>query len=410
MDPHCVARSSPPGLNGSHRVRLLLVISSLEHGGAERQVIHLANHLPTKDFDVHICSLSSLVPMAENLRNRGQLHVVEKTWRFDTSVVARVAQLMRELRIQIAHAFLFDAEIVTRLAARWAGVPVVVASERNTDYQHPLSHELALRLTRSFFDVMIANSSSGKQFNIRTLGLPANRIHVIHNGVDVTRFRPEDRTAARRKLDLPVDDHVIGMAASFKRQKRHGDFFKVAQALLGRFPNTWFLCAGEPLRDNQQGAEDYHREMRSLVENLRIKDRVRFVGKRDDMPTVFNACDVTMLTSSREGTPNVLLESMACGVPVIATDVADNAYVVPDGRVGYIVPLGDVDRMVDRAATLLGDPAHRAAMGHAARTWVEKEFSLTALVSKTATVYQNYLSKKLNRNVSPRQHEGPVCG
>jgi glycosyltransferase involved in cell wall biosynthesis len=112
------------------------------------------------------------------------------------------------------------------------------------------------------------------------------------------------------------------------------------------------------------------------------------------MPEVYNACDVTVLTSSREGTPNVLLESMACGVPVVATDVADNAHLVPDGRVGFIVPLGDTAALADRVCRLLEDAPRRREMGEAARAWVQREFSSAALARKTEAVYEDQLRRK----------------
>lgn len=375
-------------------IRVLLLVSSLERGGAERQVVQLANHLPAAGFDVHVCSLSPEVPLATELLDRSRLHIVEKHWRFDAGVVPQVVTLMRRLQAQVVHGFLFDAELAARLAARAGGAAVVVASERNTDYRRPLLHALALRLTRSRADVMIANSWAGKRFNMRDLGLPADGIRVVHNGIDVGQFRPRERMRVRRELGIAPDQPVIGMVASFKRQKNHGLFFRVARRLLARFPDARFLCVGEPLRDNLQGAGDYHAEMRSLVRELGLLGLVLFLGQRADMPDVYSACDATVLTSTREGTPNVLLESLGCGVPVVATNVADNAYVVPEGRAGYIVPLGDEPLLAERVAVLLADAQLRAEMGRYGRQWVEREFSIAALVRKTARVYVECLRRK----------------
>jgi glycosyltransferase involved in cell wall biosynthesis len=184
------------------------------------------------------------------------------------------------------------------------------------------------------------------------------------------------------------------MIASFKRQKNHPAFFRMAKAVLQQLPETRFLCVGEPLRDNQQGAADYHREVSRLVDSLGVRDRCLFVGNRQDMPEVYSACDLTVLPSTREGTPNVLLESMACGVPVVATDVADNAYIVPHGRAGFIVPLHDVVALTSRVSELIADRAKRQAMGAWARDWVRREFSTAALADKTAAIYVECLTRK----------------
>lgn len=380
-------------------MRVMLLVSSLEHGGAERQVIELANNLNPDRFSVTVCSLSPVVPLAVDLRDRERrLRIVEKGWRYDVTTVLRAARLMRELRVEVVHAFLHDAEMVARLAARIAGVPVVVASERNTDYRRGLAQSLSAKLTRCLFDAMIANSRAGKRFNVRTLGIHPRRIHVIHNGVDVNRFCPGNANGIRAELGIKDHDPVVGMIAMFKRQKRHQDYFAMAARVLEQFPNAWFLCAGEPLRDNQQGSDAYYSEVRSLVRRLGVEHRCLFVENRDDMPRIYRACDITVLTSSREGTPNVLLESMASSVPVVATDVADNRYVVPHGLAGFIVPLGDVSALAKQVTRLLGDHDYRLALGQKARMWVQRGFSVEVMAEKTGAVYQGCLVRKKRSN------------
>jgi glycosyltransferase involved in cell wall biosynthesis len=222
---------------------------------------------------------------------------------------------------------------------------------------------------------------------MRTHRVPEERICVIRNGVDVERFRPLDRAALRQAHAIEGETPLVGMVAAFKRQKGHADFFRMASAVLTRFPDARFLCVGEPLRDNQQGAEDYHREMQALVDSLGVRDRTIFWGAREDMPEVYNLCDVIVLPSRREGTPNVLLEAMACGVPVVANDVADNRYVVPEGETGFVVPLDDVEALTDRVCRLLESPGLRERMGKAGTAWVRREFSLGALTERTGAAY-----------------------
>lgn len=390
-----------PFMRGAGRVepvRVMLLISSLEHGGAERQVVELANRLGKDGFRVLVCALEDCNPLADQLVHReGNFRVVAKRGRYDPSVIWRVARLMRQERIQLVHAFLFDAEMVARLAAKLAGVPVVVASERNIDMRVGWVQWLGKRLTRSWFDVLIANSETGGRFNTRMYGIDPARIRVIRNGVDIERFRPLDQTECRETLGLPVGVPVVGMVAAFKRQKNYEDFLHLARRLLDRLPRVRFACVGEPLRDNLQGAAVYQREILTLVDQLRLREHIAFLGRRDDMPAVYNSFDVTVLPSKREGTPNVLLESMACGVPVVASDISDNAHVVPEGRAGFVVPLGDVERLTQRTYELLVDPARRTAMGQTARHWVASEFSTAALVQRTAAVYTETLRRKLGQ-------------
>lgn len=394
-----------PAMAPSDRLVVMLVISSLEHGGAERQVIELARRLDRRRFDPLIVSLTDKNPLLDAVDTAGiELHVIPKRSRFDFSVVGRLSRLMRDRGVHIAHAFLFDAEMATRVAARLARTPVVIASERNTEYERPLVHRAGLWLTRSWFDVMIANSLSGKRFNMRTQHLPAERIHVIHNGVDTQYFRPQDAGPLRESLGIPPTDPVAGMVAVFKRQKRHADFLRAAAQTLRRVPNAWFVLVGEPLRDNQQGAGDYYREVRVLADQLNFGDRLKWLGRRNDMPAVYNLCDLVVLTSSREGTPNALLEAMACGTPVIATNVADNAHLVPQ-RVGMLFEVGDVRRLTDHMVDVLSSREWAAELGAAARAWVSEEFSTQRLIDRTQDVYSSVYRAKRGATMADPRHD-----
>jgi glycosyltransferase involved in cell wall biosynthesis len=311
--------------------------------------------------------------------------------------------------------FLFDAEIAGRLAGRWLGGdslsgtarrPVFIGSERNTDYTLKLTQRIALRLTRRYCDAIIANSNAGKRFQIRRLGVDAERVFVVHNGVDTTRFAPADAEHLRAELGIDPAAPVVGMFANFKRQKNHPMFFRMARRVRQRFPSARFLCVGAPLRDGLQGSDTYHRRMHAMIESMDLSVAVNCLGTRDDVTALYNLCDVTVLTSRREGTPNVLLESMACGVPVVATDVADNASIAPNGEVGFIVSYDDDSAMADRVADLLTDEENRRRLGVQARRHVREMFSLEALARKTAEVYDTVV----RRRVGGEERFKALCG
>jgi len=377
-------------------IRVLLVIDDFEYGGAQRQVVELANGLDPARFDVHVCALSEYVPLAQGLRDRERrLHVIPKRCTVDFTVVPRLARLLRRLRADIAHSYLFSADIAARLAGCLAGTPVVIGSERNTNYRLKKRNLWAYRLTRGCVDLIIANSNAGAQFNSRTLGHSPAQYRVVHNGVDTARFAPRDVEAVRGELGISPDEHVVGMFASLKPQKNHTLFFATAKRILARLPNVRFLLVGDELYGGLHGSDEYKRSMNRLIDELGIRDWCLFCGNRNDVERLYPVCDVTALSSLYEGTPNVLLESMACGVPVVATDVSDNAYVAPDGKVGYLVPIGDEVALADRVCRLLEDQALRAEMGRRARAWIEEEFSTQQLAKKTEAIYLEVLGTKL---------------
>ena len=376
-------------------LRVLLVISNLEYGGAQRQVIELANAADPARMDVQICTLSPYVPLADQLKDHERrLRIITKAFKFDLSVVPRLTWLLRRLNIHVVQSFLFDAEIAVRLAGRAANTPLVVGSERNTDYRPKRRHLQAYWLTKRCVDVIIANSNAGAAFNSRLLDNPPSMYRVIHNGVNTLQFTPREREPIRRELGIALEDQIVGLFASFKAQKNHPLFFAAARRILKDVPSARFLLVGDQLAGGMHGSDAYKVRMNALVDELGIRNRCIFLGNRDDVHRLYPACDVTVLPSLFEGTPNVALESMACGIPVVATDVSDNALVVPNDVAGFIVPSGDEERLAACISRLLLEPELRSRMGLAARAWVEREFSTTRLCEKTEGVFRDALASK----------------
>jgi glycosyltransferase involved in cell wall biosynthesis len=371
-------------------LRVALLVSNLEYGGAQRQVVELANRLNAGGHDVHVCTLSDYVPLAAALHESDRrLHVVAKRGKFDFGVVARLAALFRSLDTRIVHAFLFDAEIAARLAGRLLGNVKVVGSERNSDYVRKWRHTAALRMTARWCDLIVANSEAGRRFQMRSLGLAESAIRVVYNGVDTKRFCPGSGAVVRGELGLAADTPVVGMFASFKTQKNHAMYFRVARRVLDVLPDARFLCVGGALHGGLQSSDAYHEQMMRMIEDLGLSKAVRCLGNRDDVVDVYRACDLTALTSYREGTPNVLLESMACGVPVVATEAADNRIIVPEGRGGFVVKHDADEAMADRMIELLSTPARRRECSLAAREWTEQRFSTACLAANMEAVYRS---------------------
>lgn len=386
--------TNAPRADGQDALRVLLLISNLEFGGAQRQVVELANRLDGGRFEVHVGSLSDYLPLADALRlPPGRVHVVQKRFKYDLGVVPRLRALLRRLRIDLVQSYLFDADVAARLAGRWAGA-AVVGAERNTDYALKPQQKAAYRLTRGMVDLIVANSRAGAAFNQRLLGYDASFYRVVHNGVDTTRFRPGDGGALRAELGVAPDERVVGMFASFKEQKNHPLAFEAARRVLRSLPRARFLFVGDALWGGLHGSDDYKQRMDALVDALGIRARCLFAGNRPDVQALYRACDVTLLPSLFEGTPNVVLESLASGVPVVATDVADNRLIVPDGRAGYVVPLGDADALAARLVDLLADDAKRHAWGAAARAWAEREFSTEVLARRTGAIYEEVVARR----------------
>jgi glycosyltransferase involved in cell wall biosynthesis len=381
-----------------NRIKVALVISNLSYGGAERQVLELANNIDSQSFDLHLFTLSKHAPLAERLRDReSRLHIVDKRHKFDITVIYRLAAAFKAMDIQVVHGFLFDAEIASRIAARLAGCPAIIGSERNISNSNGFVKRLIYRTTARLLDACIANSTAGAAFNHCVTGLPKSRYHVVYNGVDTERFKSRDNRELRHDLGLQRDQVVIGMFGNFKHQKNHPLLLQAAKSVTTQRPDVRFVFIGSTLQEGCKTTDIYKEEVTQLVDELQLNEFCLFLGAKSDVERYYNLCDITVLPSLFEGTPNVALESMASGVPVIATDVSDNRYVIPDGVAGYIVPLGEPEILAQKILKLVDDATLRNRLGEQARNWAVNTFSINQMSESVGAVYRKVLSTESTR-------------
>lgn len=378
-----------------NKIKVMLIISNLEFGGAQRQLVELANNLSRDDFDVMVCSLSQYIPLGSGLDLPDEkVVIIQKKSKYDISVVFRLSKVLRENKVDVLHAFLFDAEIAARIASAMAGVAVMVGSERNSNYRIKRNQMVAYRLTKNLRDVCIANSRAGAEFNAQELGYPEKHYAVVRNGVDINRFQAGNGGQLRESLGISQDQFVIGMFASFKEQKNHGMLFHAVKELTSSDRNFRVVLLGEELHGGAQGTTTYVQKIHELVGRLGIRDYCLFVGNQDDVEAYYRICDVTVLPSKFEGTPNVVLESMASGVPVIVTAVSDNNEIVEHGKSGYVVDVGDEAGLARYLQLLMEDRELSANMGSEARRRAVELFSSAQLASSTGEVYKTALEQR----------------
>ncbi|MFK7913940.1 MAG: glycosyltransferase [Pseudomonadales bacterium] len=371
-----------------HPVRVCLVISNLELGGAERQVVQIANGLDKSRFSVTVVTLGEPNPLADLLDSDVSYECILRRSKLDPTQLIRLTRLLRAQRFNVVHGFLFDAEMLTRVAAAIARTPLVLGSERNADYEVPAKKRRFYRLTRSLMDRCIANSYAGARFNQKLYGLSEDRYTVVQNGVDTERFRPrsqEDKQRIRASLGLGAEQQVVGVFASMKEQKNHLMLIRAAERLDQQIPNVQYLFVGGELESGQRDTSSYARKLAAAIENSTIKSQFHLLGKRADVEDLYPCCDLTALPSWHEGLPNVLLESVACGVPVVATDVSDNARLIADFGFGAIVPSDDDSAMAAELELALQTALSPCQIKQL--TAVRERISRAAMIHNISSVY-----------------------
>jgi glycosyltransferase involved in cell wall biosynthesis len=365
-------------------IRLLLIIPTLVRGGAEKQLVLLARGLSREAFDVHVAVLTHTGPLEAALLEAGiPVTVIGKRWKFDPLSYWRLRRHIQQLRPDIVHTWLFAANAYGRHAAASVGIKHLIAGERcvdpwKTGWQLAIDRMLAGKTER-----IVTNSTGVKEFYVGR-GLPADKWEIVPNGITADGVpQTTSREELLAELGLPPAARLIGAVGRLWPQKRVKDLIWAADLLKTTRDDTHLLIVGDG--PQRQRLERYR-------EQSQITDRVHFLGERDDVPRLMQHIDVLWLASEYEGQSNAILEAMAAGVPVVATDIAGNRDLVLDGETGYLVPVGDRFEFTRRTHWLLDDAALKQRLGDAGRQRALSEFSVERMVDRHADLYQRLAS------------------
>jgi glycosyltransferase involved in cell wall biosynthesis len=315
----------------------------------------------------------------------------------DVRALAELREIFMRERPTIVHTHNPKPGLYGRLAARAARVPVIVNTVHGL-YATP-DDPLPKRALVYGLERLAATCSHAELVQnpedvgvLRRLGIPAERIHLLGNGVDLTRFDPTaDRTAAvaalRRELDLDPDDVVVGAVGRLVWEKGYRELFAAHETARARDPRLRLVVAGpaDPDKADAVGPDDLDRAEAAGV---------RLLGRRDDVEDLYALFDVYALASHREGFPRSAMEAATMGVPIVATNIRGCRQVVDHGRTGLLVPLGDVDRLADALVLLARDTDRRRAMGERAAARARTEFDQQRVIEITLAVYADLLAAR----------------
>ncbi len=345
-------------------------------------------------------------PFVERLEARGIRHLPlhHATRAMDLAEDVKAMYELRELFVRerpaVVHTHNPKPGVYGRLAARSAGVPVVVNTVHGL-YALPGDPLARRAVVYGLERVAAACSDQELLQNVEDLdvllhlGIPRQRITVLGNGVDLARFdgvrggrRGDGRSGRdrlRRAWGIGPDEVVIGAVGRLVREKGYPELIAAFTRVRVDHPGARLVVVGPEDPDKADGLGAPERAEAEAA-------GVVFVGARDDMPDVYRAFDIYALASHREGFPRSAMEAAAMGLPVLATDIRGCRQVVDHGRTGLLVPLGDHDRLASGLGVLVGDEARRARMGAAGRAKAVSEFDQQAVIDRTLAVYDRLLS------------------
>jgi glycosyltransferase involved in cell wall biosynthesis len=365
-------------------IQIALVITELEVGGAERCLVNLAAGLDRDRFAPVVYSLAprprdQQQTLVRRLTGAGipmQFVGVRKAWQFPTAV-RRLRRMLAEQRPDIVQTFLFHANVVGALAARVASEPRIVHGMRVADPSR--WRLLAERYVGARVDRSVCVSHCVAEFYMKRGRVPSEKIAVIPNGIDAASYADVggvDLTA----LGLAPNRQAIAYVGRLHSQKGLDWLLRLMPQVFSQIPDVDLLLIG-------QGPE--RARLESIVASQGIDDRVHFAGWRSDVREILRASRLLVLPSRWEGMPNVVLEAMATGLPVVSTRVEGVMELLGEAAQEQTVAAGDDGGFAQKLLDLLSNPGRAGQIGRRNRDRAAQHFSLDKMVAAYQRLYES---------------------
>jgi L-malate glycosyltransferase len=379
---------------GPRPTRLLLVVDSLEVGGAERQVVDLAVALQRAGYGVMVaCSVAGdlsrtleeagvpVRPLLERLAKR----------RLSLGYAWRLRRLLRKERFDLVHAHIYASVVAAAIAILRTNVPLVITEHTEASWQNWRARWVSRWVYRRV-ERIIAVSTPIRRRLIERDAVHPELITVIPNTVASASEPPANAPLPTELRERPL----VGVVARLQPEKGVANFLKAAVHVAQQFPQAYFVVAGDgPLRQ----------ELAALAEDLGLRERIHFLGFRSDASALMKSLDVLVVPSVTEGSPLVTLEAMAAGVPVVASAVGGIPDQIRHDKEGLLIPPGDTEAIGDALLALLRDPDRARRLGEAGRRRVASRFSHALMVQQIEGVYRGVLGPPAAQSTAPEEPE-----
>ncbi len=374
--PQILAPQQPPSRSAQwwqHHgpLRVMFINTVMDVGGAETLLLNLVDRLRSPWFAPEVCCLKQSGALGPEFRRRVPFFARLLAHKYDLRVLPRLAWLLRKRRIDaVVTVGAGDRMFWGRLAAWCVGVPVAITALHSTGW--PDRIQWLNRQLNWCTAGFVAVAQAHARYLIQEEKLPAEKVFVVPNGVDVERFLPgQPPPRLYQELGLSPEVPVVGIVAALRPEKNHEGFLRMARNVADQVPQVRFLVVGDgPRRE----------ELEELARSLDLQQHVLFLGTRRDVEELLRLMHVVVLTSHVEAAPVTILEAMATGRPFVAPAVGSIPELIADGETGFVVPPGELEIHAQRVVQLLQDAALRERLGQAARRRAERHYSLESMV------------------------------
>ncbi|WP_374369123.1 glycosyltransferase [Piscinibacter sp.] len=364
-------------------MRIAHVVESLEIGGLEHVVVALASAQRRRGHDVRIVCLWRRGALAERAEAAGiPVDCCDKQPGLDLGALARMRRMFRAFRPEVLHTHNPMAHYYAVAATVGLGIARILNSRHGMGSgQLSARREKLYRAALLATDHAVSVCDAARQRFVSHGVMPASKAVVVRNGIDLARFAPRNAIAGaalRQTLGLPPSSVVFGTVGRLNEAKQQQRMLVALRTLIDQGEDAALAIVGDG---------ELRAELERETDRLGLRDRVRFLGARSDVPELLAGMDVFLLSSRTEGYSLALVEASAAALPIVATDVGGNAEIVHDGRTGLLVPAGNDERLAAAMGELLRDAPRREQLGRQARQWALEEGSLDAMCDGYERLY-----------------------
>lgn len=375
-------------VEGSKRKKILFFIGNLGSGGKERRLLTLLKELSTKDlYDLHIVLIRDLIHYSEfhALSIEYSYLVKSQESKFPPRLFLKLWKIMKTSRPSLVHVWGAEEAAYMGVIAKIMRIPMINNQITSSTPVTGLLSKTINKINFKLSDYILSNSEAG----LRAYNPPHQKSGVIHNGMNLERFKVQASTI-KEEMSIADESVIVSMVSRFSLGKDYDTLLEVAAKICAETNNVHFLLVGD-------GPERI--KLQAKAEAMRLIDKVRFLGKRKDVEAILLSSDIGVLLSDvsimTEGLSNAVMEYMAAGLPVVATNAGGNPEIVEHGVTGYLVNDKDVNRISEVVLELATNQILRNEMGNKGKARIENEFSIDKFVDAHIDVIYGILNSSI---------------
>lgn len=363
--------------------RICFVIPSLGVGGTERQLLYLIEGL-TDSFEILVICTREAGAWVDDLGDDVEMKVLGLGSAWDPRLKGRLRSAFADFQPNVAHSFMFGFDYAVNIAARSEHVPVVISSRRQLATWKKPRHIRLQKRANELVDTIVANSAAVAEYAAQQEGGVVDDYRVILNGIDVDGFQSsKDSAEMRSDYGIPEGKKIVGMVANFSPVKDHALFVEMAGLLAGKRSDVHFLLVGDgPL-------------VGLIEEQLResgLQEVVTRLSTTSKIQEFYTLMDVVVLTSKSEGFPNVVMEAMASGTPVVAANVGGIPELIEHGVTGTLIKSREPEEFADAVGCYLDDSEKALETARRGTAFVREELSLQRMIEQYRAIYGTLLT------------------